>query len=350
MAEEQTVVIPRVKLGSEGLEVSKLGFGCMGLSGMYNAPVSEEGGISIIKEAFNRGITFFDTADVYGPHTNEILVGKALKQLPRDQIQLATKFGIVVKNSDFKGASINGKPEYVRACCEASLKRLDVEYVDLYYQHRIDTSVPIEETIGELKKLVEEGKIKYIGLSEASPDTIRRANAIHPITAVQMEWSLWTRDIEPEIIPLCRELGIAVVPYSPLGRGFFGGKAVVENLPSETNLKSHPRFIGENLEKNKVFYTRIENLAKRRGCSPAQLALAWVLSQGDDVVPIPGTTKIRNLVDNIGALRIKLTKNELKEICDAVPINEVAGVRSHNFQRTFKFADTPLPKNAQAAT
>ncbi|OAY44226.1 probable aldo-keto reductase 1 [Manihot esculenta] len=346
MAEEQTVVIPRVKLGSQGLEVSKLGFGCMGLSGMYNAPLSEEVGISIIKEALNRGITFFDTADVYGPHTNEILVGKALKQLPRDKIQLATKCGVVLKSLDFRGASISGNPEYVRACCEASLKRLDVEYIDLYYQHRIDTSVPIEETMGELKKLVEEGKIKYIGLSEASPDTIRRAHAVHPITAVQMEWSLWTRDIEPEIVPLCRELGIAVVAYSPLGRGFFGGKAVVESLPAETLLKTHPRFTAENVEKNKVFYTRIGNLAKKHGCSPAQLALAWVLNQGDDVVPIPGTTKIRNLVDNIGALRIKLTKDELKEISDAVPIDEVAGVRSYNFSHTFKFADTPLPKNA----
>ncbi|KAF2287864.1 hypothetical protein GH714_003013 [Hevea brasiliensis] len=350
MAEEQRVVIPRVKQGNHGLEVSKLGFGCMGLSGGYNSPVPEEVGISIIKESFNRGITFLDTADVYGPYTNEVLVGKALKQLPREKIQLATKFGVAVNNFDFKNASINGKPEYVRACCEASLNRLGVEYIDLYYQHRIDTSVPIEETMRELKKLVEEGKIKYIGLSEASPDTIKRAHSVHPITAVQMEWSLWSRDLEEEVIPLCRELGIAVVPYSPLGRGFFGGKAVVESLPSETILKSHPRFTGENLEKNKVFYTRIENLAKRRGCSPAQLALAWVLSQGDDVVPIPGTTKIRNLVDNIGALRIKLTKDELKYICDAVPINEVAGVRSHNFHRTFKFADTPLPKNAQAAT
>ncbi|XP_021686707.2 probable aldo-keto reductase 1 isoform X2 [Hevea brasiliensis] len=322
----------------------------MGLTGTYNAPLSDEDGISIIEEAFNRGITFFDTADVYGPHTNEVLVGKALKKLPREKVQLATKFGIVIKNSDYANASVNGKPEYVRACCEASLKRLGVEYIDLYYQHRIDSTVPIEETIGELKKLVEEGKVKYIGLSEASPDTIRRAHAIHPITAVQMEWSLWTRDIEEEIIPLCRELGIAVVPYSPLGRGFFGGKAVVESLPSETNLRKHPRFTEENVEKNKVFYIRIENLSKNYGCTSAQLALAWVLNQGDDVVPIPGTTKIKNLIDNIGALKIKLAKEELKEISDAVPINEVAGNRSFNFRQTFKFANTPLPKNADAAT
>ncbi|KAJ9176978.1 hypothetical protein P3X46_012235 [Hevea brasiliensis] len=193
----------------------------------------------------------------------------------------------------------------------------------------------------ELKKLVEEGKIKYIGLSEASPDTIKRAHAVHPITAVQMEWSLWTRDIEEEIIPLCRELGIGIVPYSPLGQGFFGGKAVVESLPSETLLKFQPRFTEENLEKNKLLYTRIENLAKKYGCTPPQLALAWVINQGDDVVPIPGTTKIKNLKDNIGALRVSLTKEELKEISDAVPPNEVAGFRTAHTRYTWKFANTP---------
>ncbi|XP_024439511.1 probable aldo-keto reductase 1 isoform X1 [Populus trichocarpa] len=377
MAEEQKVIIPRVKLGNQGLEVSKLGFGCMGLSGIYNAPLPEEVGISIIKEAYSKGITFFDTADVYGPHTNEILVGKALKHLPREKIQLATKFGIVPNGSDFKNCAINGSPEYIRACCDASLKRLDLDYIDLYYQHRTDTSVPIEETVcsfpffhhgivqtncvhylisnpitlswqmGELKKLVEEGKVKYIGLSEASPDTIKRAHAVHPISAVQMEWSLWSRDIEEEIIPLCRELGIAVVPYSPIGRGFFGGRAVVKSLSSESLLKLHPRFTEENIEKNKVFYSRIEKLAAKHGCTPAQLALAWVINQGDDVVPIPGTTKIKNLYDNVGSLQVKLTKEDLKEISDAVPINEVAGVRSPQYQLTWKFADTPQPKNSQ---
>ncbi|XP_011004263.1 PREDICTED: probable aldo-keto reductase 1 [Populus euphratica] len=347
MAEEQKVIVPRVKLGSHGLEVSKLGFGCMGLSGIYNAPLPEEVGISIIKEAYSKGITFFDTADVYGPHTNEILVGKALKHLPREKIQLATKFGVFPNISEIKNPAINGSPEYIRACCDASLKRLDVEYIDLYYQHRVDTSVPIEETMGELKKLVEEGKVKYIGLSEASPETIKRAHAVHPISAVQMEWSLWSRDIEEEIIPLCRELGIAVVPYSPIGRGFFGGRAVVESLPSESVLKIYPRFTEENIEKNKVFYTRIEKLAAKHGCTPAQLALAWVLNQGDDVVPIPGTTKIKNMYDNIGSLQVKLTKEDLKEISDAVPINEVAGVRSALFHLTWKFADTPQPKNSQ---
>ncbi|OAY44231.1 hypothetical protein MANES_08G133700v8 [Manihot esculenta] len=313
MAEEQRLVIPKVKLGNQGLEVSKLGFGCMGLSGGYDAPVPEEVGISIMKEAFDKGITFFDTADIYG-----------------EKIQLATKFGIMFKSNDFKTPSFNGKPEYVRACCEASLKRLDVDYIDLYYQHRVDPSVPIEET-GKLKKLVEEGKIKYIGLSEPSPDTIKRAHTVHPITALQMEWSIWSRELEEEIIPLCRELGIGIVPYSPLGQGFFAGKAV----------RLLPRFTEENLEHNKVLYSRVENLARKYGCSPAQLALAWVLNQGDDVVPIPGTTKIKNLEDNIGALRVKLTKDEFKEVSDAVPADQVAGFRTVDIRHTWKFGNTP---------
>ncbi|XP_056168495.1 probable aldo-keto reductase 1 isoform X2 [Syzygium oleosum] len=337
------VEIPRVKLGSQGLEVSKLGFGCMGLTGAYNSPLSEEDGITIIKDAYSKGITFFDTADVYGANANEVLVGKALKQLPRENIQLATKFGII--RVEASKMVVKGNPEYVRSCCEASLKRLGVEYIDLYYQHRVDTSIPIEETMGELKKLVEEGKIKYIGLSEASPDTIRRAHAVHPITAVQMEWSLWTRDIEVEIVPLCRELGIGIVPYSPLGRGFFGGKAVIESLPSDSNLAMHPRFKKENLDKNRNLYARMDNLAKKHGCTPAQLALAWVLGQGDMIVPIPGTTKIKNLDDNIGSFKLKLTEEGLKEISDAVPVNEVAGGRTYEgfTQVTWKFANTPLP-------
>ncbi|KAK3418414.1 hypothetical protein EUGRSUZ_H04374 [Eucalyptus grandis] len=286
MAQEQHVQIPRVKLGTQGLEVSKLGFGCMGLTGIYNDPVQEEVGVSIITDAFAKGVTFFDTSDVYGPKTNEILVGKALKKLPREKVQLATKFGAL--QSKGYDVAINGRPEYVRSCCEASLKRLDVDYIDLYYVHRIDTSVPIEETMGELKKLVEEGKVKYIGLSEASPDTIRRAHAVHPVTALQIEWSLWTRDIEQEIVPLCRELGIGIVPYSPLGRGFFGGRGVIGAVPGKSLQERFPRFQPENLEKNKVFYTRIEKLANKHDCTPIQLALAWVLHQGDDVVPIPG--------------------------------------------------------------
>ncbi|CAN1761413.1 Probable aldo-keto reductase 1 [Linum perenne] len=336
--------IPRVRLGSQGLEVSKLGFGCMGLTGMYNAPVTEEVYIALIKEAFSEGITFFDTADAYGPHTNEILFGKALKQLPRERVQVATKFGIMFDNFNPKNVTIKGDRAYVRACCEASLKRLDVDYIDLYFQHRTDTSVPIEETMGEIKKLVEEGKIKHIGLSEASPDTIKRAHAVHPITAIEMEWSLWTRDIEPEIVPLCKELGIAIVAYSPIGRGFFGGKGVTESLSSETVLRTHPRFTEENLEKNKVLYTRVERLANKHGCTTAQLALAWISNQGDDVVPIPGTTKLKHLENNIGSLGVKLTKEDMEEICAAVPVDEVAGVRSAGIQYTWKFANTPTKK------
>ncbi|XP_068636233.1 perakine reductase-like [Aristolochia californica] len=333
--------IPTVKLGSQGLEVSRLGFGCAGLTGTYNDPLSEDAAIALVKDVFHRGITFLDTADSYGSGANEILVGKALQQLPREKVQLATKFGL------FKYSPgemiVKGSPDYVRACCEASLKRLDVDYIDLYYSHRIDTSVPIEDTMGEFKKLVEEGKVKYIGLSEASPDTVRRAHAVHPITAVQMEWSLWSRDIEEQIVPLCRELGIGVVTYSPLGRGFFAGKAVVESVPANTFLSSHPRFTGENLEKNKVFYERIEKLAQKHLCTPAQLALAWVLYQGSDVVPIPGTTKVKNLDDNIGTLKVKLTEDDLKEISDAVPVNEVAGSSTYTYilAHSWRFANTP---------
>ncbi|WOG88222.1 hypothetical protein DCAR_0207456 [Daucus carota subsp. sativus] len=347
MEEQQLpkVEMPRIKLGTQGLEVSKLGFGCMGISGQYNDPLSEEAGIELIKECFNKGITFLDTADVYGgDRANEKLVGKALKLLPREDIQLATKFGFF--KFDSNGITVKGTPEYVRSCCEASLKYLDVGYIDLYYIHRIDTTVPIEETMGELKKLVEEGKIKYVGLSEANPDTIRRAHAVHPITALQMEYSLWTRDIEEEIIPLCRELGIGIVPYSPLGRGFFAGKAVKESLPASSALVNHPRFTGDNFQQNKSIYNRLEVLALKHLCTPAQLALAWVLHQGDDVVPIPGTTKIKNLHNNLGSLRIKLSADDLKEISDAVPINEVSGSRAGEalLKISWKFANTPLPR------
>ncbi|XP_057491993.1 perakine reductase-like [Actinidia eriantha] len=339
--------VQRVKLGTQGLEVSKLGYGCMGLTGIYNSPVPEEDGIAIIKHAFSKGITFFDTSDIYGvDHANEILVGKALKQLPREKIELATKFGVVKIETTFE---VKGTPEYVRSCCEASLRRLGVDYIDLFYVHRIDTSVPIEETMGELKMLVEEGKIKYIGLSEASPNTVRRAHAVHPITAVQMEYSLLTRDIEEEILPVCRELGIGLVPYCPTARGFFGGKAVVESVHAKSLMQTHPRFTGQNLEQNKKFYTGIEALSKKHGCTPIQLALAWVLHQGDDVAPIPGTTKIKNLDEIMGALRVKLREDDLKEISDAVPVNEVAGPRTseNNYRTCYKFADTPLPKDSK---
>ncbi|KDP40235.1 hypothetical protein JCGZ_02233 [Jatropha curcas] len=342
MEEKSKIQIPRVKLGSQGLEVSVLGFGCAGLSGIYNPPLPHEVGCEFMKEVFSKGITFFDTSDLYGDdHDNEIMVGKALKQLPREKIQLATKFGI--KRFNGLEFAVNGTPEYVRQCCEASLKRLNMDYIDLYYQHRIDTSVPIEDTMGELKKLVVEGKIKYVGLSEASVDTIRRAHAVHPITAVEMEYSLWSREIENDIVPVCRELGIGIVAYSPLGRGFFAGKAVVESLPKKSILALHPRFTGENLERNKPIYARLADLAEKHACTPAQLALAWLLHQGQDIVPIPGTTKLKNLENNIGSLTVKLTEEDLKEICDAVPIEEVGGSRELQMfsSYTYNLANTP---------
>lgn len=343
MEQASKIQVPRVKLGNQGLEVSRLGFGCAGLSGMLNAPLSHEDGCSIIKEAFSKGVTFFDTSDVYGyKHDNEIMIGKALEQLPREQVQLATKFGVRFTPDRMK-VIVNGTPEYVRECCEASLERLGVDYIDLYYQHRVDTSVPIENTMGELKKLVEEGKIKYIGLSEASVDTVRRAHAIHPITAVQMEYSLWTREIEDDIIPICRELGIGIVSYAPLGHGFFGGKAVVESLPTNSAMNRHPRFIGGNLEKNKLLYNRFASLAAKNSCTPPQLALAWLLHQEDGVVPIPGTTKTKNLDANIESLEVKLSHEDVKEISNAIPADEVNGEREISILSgyCYKLINTP---------
>ncbi|KAF8038006.1 hypothetical protein BT93_B0760 [Corymbia citriodora subsp. variegata] len=269
------------------------------------------------------------------------MIGKALKELPREQIQLATKFGI--SRTAGGQLAIKGSPNYVRECCEGSLRRLGVDYIDLYFQHRVDTTVPIEDTMGELKKLVEEGKIKYIGLSEASIDTIKRAHAIHPITAVQMEYSLWTREIEDELIPLCRELGIGIVAYSPLGHGFFGGKAVVESLPQESLLNKHPRFTGENLEKNKVIYRKFVDLAAKHGCTAPQLALAWLLHQGDDIIPIPGTRKVENFEDNIRSVALQLSQDDMREICEVVAVNEVSGEREvESFAKySWENANTP---------
>ncbi|KAL8162228.1 hypothetical protein V2J09_013717 [Rumex salicifolius] len=332
----EKIQVPRVKLGSQGLEVSRLGLGCGGLSGIYNAPLPHEEGIEVIKQAFRLGITLLDTSDLYGDnHDNEIMIGKALKQLPREQIQLATKFGCLKYNDN--QFAVKGDPDYVRKCCEDSLSRLGVDYIDLYYVHRVDTSVPIEDTMGELKKLVEEGKVKYIGLSEASFDTIRRAHAVHPVTAVQMEYSLWTRDIEDDIIPLCRELGVGIVAYSPLGRGFFGGKTGVETLPSESVLKFHPRYVGENLERNKALYQRFAALATKYGCTTPQLALAWVLHQGDDIVPIPGTTQIKNLESNIMCINLKLSREDLEEISNTVSADQVAGDRDYAFLSQYSY-------------
>ncbi|KAK9932830.1 hypothetical protein M0R45_020052 [Rubus argutus] len=332
--------VRRIKLGSQGLEVSAQGLGCMGMSAFYGDPKPEPDMIKLIHHAVNSGVTLLDTSDIYGPFTNEILLGKALSGGVRDKVELATKFGITgfVDNK----MEIRGDPAYVRASLEGSLKRLGVDYVDLYYQHRIDTRVPIEVTVGELKKLVEEGKIKYICLSEASASTIRRAHAVHPITAVQLEWSLWSRDVEEEIIPTCRELGIGIVAYSPLGRGFLSsGPTLVENLPNDDYRKKFPRFQGENLEHNKTIFERVSDLATRKGCSPSQLALAWVHHQGNDVCPIPGTTKIENFNQNIGALSVKLTPEELAELESFVSADAVMGGRYEHDSNTWKNSETP---------
>ncbi|CAM6107207.1 unnamed protein product [Calypogeia fissa] len=334
-------LVGRKKLGTQGLEVSELGLGCMGFSGNYKTEdiVREENAFNVIDHAFKKGVTFFDTADMYGPHTNEILLGKALKALPREEIQIATKFAMVFEEGKLR---VRGDPAYVRQACETSLKRLDVDYIDLYYQHRVDRETPIEATMGELKKLVEEGKVKYIGLSEAAPDTIRRAHAVHPISAIQIEWALWVRDVEDQIIPLCRELGIGIVPYGSLGHGFFSGKGSVEALHEKDGRREIvPRFKDENLQKNMVLYERVAALAKKHGCSPGQLALAWVSSQGEDVVPIPGTTKLANLDENLASLNVKLSPSELEELAAAVPMNEVAGDRSSSTANLWPNAITP---------
>ncbi|XP_054821138.1 probable aldo-keto reductase 2 [Prosopis cineraria] len=340
-------IVGRIKLGSQGLEVSAQGLGCMSMSSGYGTPKPEPDMIALIHHAIQSGVTFLDTSDVYGPHTNEILLGKALKGGVKEKVELASKFGISFADGK---AGIRGDPAYVRAACEASLKRLEIDCIDLYYQHRVDTRVPIEVTIGELKKLVEEGKIKYIGLSEASASTIRRAHAVHPITAVQLEWSLWTRDVEGEIIPTCRELGIGIVAYSPLGRGFFSsGVKVVESF-SENDFRKHlPRFHPENMEHNKIIFERVSEMATRKGCTPSQLALAWVHHQGNDVCPIPGTTKIENLNQNIGALSVTFTPEEMAELESFVAADAVKGERSGPGIPTWKEGDTPPLSSWKAA-
>ncbi|KAI3924137.1 hypothetical protein MKW92_014216 [Papaver armeniacum] len=331
--------VGRMKLGSQGFEVSKQGLGCMGMSASYGPAKPDSDMIALIHHAIDKGITFLDTSDIYGPYTNEVLIGKAIVD-KRDKVELATKFGATFENGSLQ---IYGNPEYVRAACEASLKRLQVDSIDLYYQHRTDTKVPIEITMGELKKLVEEGKIKYIGLSEASASTIRRAHAVHPITAVQLEWSLWSRDIEEDIVPTCRELGIGIVAYSPLGRGFLSsGAKLVDNLADNDYRKSLPRFLPENLEHNQHIFERVNELASKKGCTPSQLALAWLHHQGDFVCPIPGTTKIENLTQNISALSVKLTASELAEIESLASADAVKGdryARAHAW--TWKNSDTP---------
>ncbi len=313
------------KLGKNGPEVSAIGLGCMGMSEFYGE-TDETESIETIHKAFDLGINFFDTADMYGPYKNEKLVGKALKDI-RDDVILATKFGIV-RNDDQKSRNINGKPEYVKSACEASLKRLGVDHIDLYYQHRVDPDTPIEDTIGAMAELVKEGKVRFLGMSEASADTIRRANKVHKVTALQTEYSLWTRDPEAEILSTVREMDMGFVAYSPLGRGFLTGRFQSPDDFSENDFRKHsPRFQGENFKKNLQLVDKVKELAKSKGVTPAQLALAWVLSQGEDIVPIPGTTKIKHIEENIKAADIKLTDDELQQIEDIFPMNAAEGLR-----------------------
>jgi aryl-alcohol dehydrogenase-like predicted oxidoreductase len=316
-------------LGTQGLETSAMGLGCMGMSEFYGDRSDHGESMATIHRALELGVNFLDTADMYGPHTNEQLVGKAIKG-KRDQFVIATKFGIVRDPDDPLKRGINGRPEYVRASVEGSLKRLGIDTIDLYYQHRVDINTPIEDTVGAMADLVRAGKIRYIGLSEAGPETLRRAAAVHPISALQTEYSLWSREPEDEIIPTCRTLGIGFVPYSPLGRGFLtGAYKSIEDFRSDDFRRNSPRFQGENFEKNLELVRHIERLATEKGCTPSQLALAWVLAQGEDMVPIPGTKHRRYLEENVGALGVTLSRADLDRIDEIAPKGAASGDRYH---------------------
>jgi aryl-alcohol dehydrogenase-like predicted oxidoreductase len=314
------------KLGSQGLNASALGLGCMGMSEFYGSRNDEES-VKTLHRALEIGITFWDTADMYGPYHNEELVGRAL-QGKREQVTLATKFGIIRDESNPANRGLNGKPEYVKSACEASLKRLNTDVIDLYYLHRVDPATPIEETVGAMGRLVEEGKVRAIGLSEVSGATLIKAHGTFPVTAVQSEYSLWTRDPEDEILELCKESGIAFVAYSPLGRGFLSGDIQKFEDFDETDYRRFsPRFQGENFSKNLELVNRVKTLAERKNCTPSQLALAWVMAQGEHIFPIPGTKRIKYLEENAGSLEIRFTPDELDEIDSIFPKNAAAGLR-----------------------
>ncbi len=314
------------KLGDGGLVVSALGLGCMGMSGVYGA-ADETEAISTIHQAIDLGVTFLDTADAYGSGHNETLIGKAIKDR-RHQVIIATKFGLSDVSLGGYTVPVNGRPEYVRSACEASLQRLGVDTIDLYYQHRVDPTTPIEDTVGTMAELVQEGKVRFLGLSEASAQTIRRAHAVHPISALQSEYSLWSRDVEAEILPTCRELKIGFVPWSPLGRGFLTGEVkTFDDLAPNDWRRMSPRFEGENFQRNLDLVDRVRAIADQKNCTPAQLAIAWLLHQGNDIVPIPGTKRVSYLLENLGALEIELTTDELDRIDAIVPKGAASGDR-----------------------